>query len=205
MGIAPEDLSRVFEMFSQSDRPQERGHSGLGIGLNLVKRLVELHGGSVSARSAGRGHGTSVTLTLPMRDAPGQHAKTEVPASELPRTRPQRVMVVDDNEAMLEALKLVIELLGHEVRTASDGRRGLEVANEFRPDVIFMDLGMPHMSGYEAARLIRAQPWGEKTRLIALTGWGQPDHRQRTQAVGFDQHVVKPVRRSDLERLFAEA
>jgi CheY-like chemotaxis protein len=112
---------------------------------------------------------------------------------------------VDDNEAMLESLGMVISLLGHDVRTASDGAGAIAVAEEFRPDVVLMDLGMPRMNGYEAAQRIREQPWGAGVKLIALTGWGQDEHRRRTETVGFDRHVVKPVRQEDLERLFAES
>ncbi|MGE0158763.1 MAG: PAS domain S-box protein [Gemmatimonadales bacterium] len=205
IGIPADKLDLVFEKFIQIDRPQERGHAGLGIGLTLVKAVVELHGGSVSVESAGPDAGATFTVTLPLvtsllaADAAAAELRPEERAK---KTR--RVLVADDNEAMLESLGMVISLMGHEVRTASDGESAVAIAEEFRPDVVLMDLGMPRMNGYEAARRMRARPWGANVKLIALTGWGQDEHRRRTETVGFDRHVVKPVRQEELERLFAE-
>jgi PAS domain S-box-containing protein len=207
IGIPTDKLDMVFEKFVQIDRPQERGHPGLGIGLTLVKAVVELHGGSVTVASTGLHAGSTFTVTLPLVAAPGAAAGE----ATLPRVGKRaaadvrRVLVVDDNEAMLESLGTVISLMGHEVRTASDGASAIEAAEEFRPHVVLMDLGMPRMNGYEAARRIRERPWGAEVRLIALTGWGMDEHRRRTETVGFDRHVVKPVRQDDLEKLFAES
>jgi CheY-like chemotaxis protein/two-component sensor histidine kinase len=206
IGIPADKLDLVFEKFIQIDRPQERGHAGLGIGLTLVKAVVELHGGTVSVWSAGPGAGATFTVTLPLVEATesGDADRNERRLGQIAR-KVRRVLVVDDNEAMLESLGTVIGLLGHDVRTASDGASAIEVAEEFRPDVVLMDLGMPRMNGYEAARRIRERPWGANVKLIALTGWGQDEHRRRTETVGFDRHVVKPVRQEELERIFAES
>jgi len=207
IGIPTDKLDMVFEKFVQIDRPQERGHPGLGIGLTLVKAVVELHGGSVTVVSEGAHAGTTFTVTLPTVAAPGAAQG----AASIPRfgkraaADVKRVLVVDDNEAMLESLGTVISLMGHDVRTASDGASAIETAEEFRPHVVLMDLGMPRMNGYEAARRIRERPWGAEVKLIALTGWGMDEHRRRTETVGFDRHVVKPVRQEDLEKLFAES
>ena len=206
IGIPAEKLDLVFEKFMQIDRPQERGHPGLGIGLTLVKAVVELHGGSVSVESSGAQAGATFTVTLPLVSAPADAHAAEAPRrlGKLAAADVRRVLVVDDNEAMLESLGTVIGLLGHDVRTASDGASAIEIGEEFRPHIVLMDLGMPRMNGYEAARRIRERPWGADVKLIALTGWGQDEHRRRTETVGFDRHVVKPVRQEDLERLFAE-
>jgi signal transduction histidine kinase len=206
IGIPIDKLDMVFEKFVQIDRPQERGHPGLGIGLTLVKAVVELHGGTVSVASEGPHAGATFTVTLPAIDAP-EAAEGEVRIPRLGKrdaTNVRRVLVVDDNEAMLESLGTVISLLGHDVRTASDGASAIEAGEEFRPHIVLMDLGMPRMNGYEAARRIRERPWGADVKLIALTGWGMDEHRRRTETVGFDRHVVKPVRQEELERLFAE-
>jgi PAS domain S-box-containing protein len=206
IGIPTDKLDAVFEKFVQIDRPQERGHPGLGIGLTLVKAVIELHDGSVAVTSAGPQAGATFTVTLPVVDSP-ESADAEVGRSRLGRRSidVRRVLVVDDNESMLESLGTVISLLGHEVRTATNGASAIEIAEEFRPQIVLMDLGMPRMNGYEAARRIREKPWGANVKLIALTGWGQDEHRRRTETVGFDRHVVKPVRQEDLERLFAES
>jgi signal transduction histidine kinase len=207
IGIPTDKLDMVFEKFVQIDRPQERGHPGLGIGLTLVKAVVELHGGTVTVASPGLHAGSTFTVTLPTVVAPPD-AESEASIPRLAKrtsANVRRVLVVDDNEAMLESLGTVIGLMGHEVRTASDGASAIEAAEEFRPHVVLMDLGMPRMNGYEAARRIRERPWGADVKLIALTGWGMDEHRRRTETVGFDRHVVKPVRQEDLERLFAES
>ena len=205
IGIPPEMMDGIFGMFAQIDRPQERGHMGLGIGLTLAKSLVEMHRGSISVRSEGADEGSTFTVRLPT--VPGS-AEPEDTAGSLERgngvTTARRVLVVDDNEAMVESLSIVMRLLGNEVRTALNGRQAIEVSADFRPEIVLMDLGMPVMSGYEAAKHIRAQPWGANMRLVALTGWGQDEHRQRTSEAGFDQHLVKPVRPEDLERLLTE-
>jgi PAS domain S-box-containing protein len=204
VGIPTDKLDSIFEKFAQIDRPQEHGQSGLGIGLTLARTVVEMHGGSLTARSSSRRGGATFIVTLP---SVGRLRAEDSPLVEPARhaSRPRRVLLVDDNEAMLESLSIVVGLLGHDVRTAPDGESALRVAEEFRPDFVLMDLGMPRMTGYEAARRMREEPWGAALRLIALTGWGQDEHLERTRNAGFDKHVVKPIRQADLERLFAEA
>ena len=204
IGIPPEMAEGIFAMFAQIDRPQERGHMGLGIGLTLARSLVEMHGGTLSVQSDGVGKGSTFSVRLPLLPEAPQAQDGPRPAWTRSTTADaRRVLVVDDNEAMVDALSTMLRLMGNEVRTATNGQRAVEVAEEFRPDVVLMDLGMPVMSGYEAARRIRAEPWGERMQLVALTGWGQEEHKQRTLDAGFDRHVVKPVRPADLERLFA--
>jgi signal transduction histidine kinase len=190
-GIAPEQLERIYDLFSQGDRSLERRHGGLGIGLTIVKRLVELHGGAVVARSDGPGSGSEFLVRLPLPAV----AATELPRAdpEEGRPAPQRVLVVDDNRDNLESLSLLLEVAGNEVRTASDGVSAVAAAEAFRPEVVLLDVGMPHMNGYDACRLIRAHDWGRNILIIALTGWGQEEDRARSHAAGFDQHFVKPV------------
>jgi PAS domain S-box-containing protein len=206
IGIPPEMAEGIFAMFAQIDRPQERGHAGLGIGLTLAKSLVEMHGGTIFVQSEGVDKGSTFTVRLPLLRERGMERSMRTPATrDDSAASGRRVLVVDDNEAMVDALSTMLGLLGSEVRTASNGQLALDVAAEFRPDVVLMDLGMPVMSGYEAARRMRQEPWGSDLRLVALTGWGQEEHKQRTLDAGFDQHLVKPVRPADLEQLFSEA
>ena len=193
LGIPPEQLSNIFEMFSQVDRTN-RTSGGLGIGLHLVKRLVEMHGGQVSAHSDGSGLGSRFTVRLPalpasaVVDAPPKPAPTPAPD---PISR--RVLVVDDNEDNAELLKILLEDQGHETFMAHDGVEGLAAAERLRPDVVLMDLGLPRIDGLTACRRIREQPWGKRMLLIAITGWGQDVDRRRSQEAGFDHHLVKPV------------
>jgi PAS domain S-box-containing protein len=198
IGIPPASLPTIFDMFSQVDRSIERSTGGLGIGLALVKGLTEMHGGSVSAASDGTG--STFTVTLPVAD--------EVPAPNAnPAERavgaPLRILVVDDNRDGAESLAQVLELLGHEVRTAHDGLEAVEQAGAFRPQVVLMDLGMPRLNGYDATREIRKREWGGRMKIIALTGWGQEADRQRSRDAGCDGHLVKPVRLPELEALLA--
>ena len=204
IGIPPEMAEGIFAMFAQIDRPQERGHAGLGIGLTLAKSLVEMHDGTIAVESEGVERGSKFTVRLPLlREDRIDQSSGTMTSKEIPAGGNRRVLVVDDNEAMVDALSTMLRLLGCEVRTASNGQLALEAADEFRPDVVLMDLGMPVMSGYEAARRIRQEPWGVDMQLVALTGWGQKEHKQRTLEAGFDHHLVKPVRPTDLERFFS--
>jgi PAS domain S-box-containing protein len=206
IGIPADMLGRIFEMFTQVDRSLEKGYTGLGIGLTLVKRLVEMHGGTITAHSEGAGRGSEFTVRLPVLIDPRPDPSAECPPQRTADEAGQRrVLVVDDNEAAADMLGRVVQILGHEVRTAGDGREAIEVAAEFRPDVVLMDLGMPEMNGYEAAQHIREQPWGRGMLLIALTGWGQDEDRRRTQEAGFDHHLVKPADPAELQRLLAES
>lgn len=205
IGIPAEMFDRVFEMFTQIGGPQEQGYTGLGIGLTLVKTLVEMHGGSIEVQSDGVKQGSTFTVRLPLL---ADMLEDEVqPARQIDRASAGarlRVLVVDDNEAAARMLSMVVKTLGNDVRTASDGQQAVDLAAEFRPDVVLMDLGMPTMNGYDAARLIRRQPWGREIVLVALTGWGQDEYRQRTREAGFDHHFVKPAEPAELQQLFAD-
>jgi CheY-like chemotaxis protein/two-component sensor histidine kinase len=202
IGIAADQLARVFDMFTQVDTSLERAVSGLGIGLALVKTLVELHGGSVEARSAGVGQGSEFVVRLPML------TETPEPPPELRASRPttttgRRILVVDDNQDSARSLAMLLKLTGNETQMSYDGLEAVEAAARFRPDVILMDIGLPKLNGYEAARRIRQQPWNRHAALIALTGWGQEEDRQKSRAAGFNSHLVKPVDLDDLMRLLA--
>lgn len=205
IGIPTEMQEHIFDMFTQIDRPLEKGYQGLGIGLTLVKRLVEMHGGTISVSSAGANQGSEFHVRLPVETL--QNAASPASAAPVPAPPPRRlkVLVVDDNTAAADMLALVVRMLGHDVSTAYDGQQGVEAAQERRPDVILMDIGMPRLNGYEAARHIRQQVWGQAIRLVALTGWGQDEDKQRARDAGFDKHLVKPAEPAELQRLLAEA
>ncbi len=203
-GIEPRMLDQVFEMFVQTS-PMESGRSGLGIGLTLVKSLVELHGGNISAFSAGLGTGSEFVVSLPIVETsqPAPPAPTQ-DGTDMSVSAQQRVLVVDDNEDAAVSTTMLLEAMGNEVRTAYDGAEAIGIAADFRPQVILLDLGMPKLNGYEAARRLRQEPWGQSIVLIALTGWGQEQDRQRTTDAGFDYHLVKPVDPSALRNLLSE-
>jgi len=203
IGIQPEMREHIFDMFAQADHNQERAKAGLGIGLTLVKSLVEMHGGTVDVHSEGPGRGSEFRVRLPIlaEEEAAERRPAEEPSAVT--TPARRVLVVDDNEAAADTLAEILAMSGHDVRTASDGEQAVQVANDFRPEVILMDLGMPKMNGYEAARAIRGQPWGKDILLVALTGWGQADVRQRTKEAGFDRHLVKPPDAEEILRLFS--
>jgi CheY-like chemotaxis protein len=205
IGIPADALPRIFDMFSQVDRSIERSTGGLGIGLALVKGLVEMHGGTVTAASAGQGKGSTFTVTLP---ALGSHAESlsaappdGAPAAAGPK---RRILVVDDNRDSAGSLAMLLNLLGNEVRTAHDGIEAVEAAERFRPEVVLMDVGMPRLDGYEATRRIREQPWGKAMTIIALTGWGQEGDKLQSREAGCNAHLVKPVDLTDLEKLLTE-
>ena len=206
IGIPADKLASVFEMFTQIDRPVEKGYVGLGIGLTLVKSLVELHGGEVDVRSGGLNLGSEFRVRLPLIEPPTPSAAIDSAAPEpLAEFPGQKILIVDDNKAAADMLSIIVKMLGHKIRVASDGQQAVEVAAEFRPDVVLMDLGMPRMNGYDAARRIREQPWGRGVVLVALTGWGQDEDRRRTKEAGFDYHLVKPAEPADLQRLLSQA
>jgi len=199
-GMTPDELARVFEMFYQvGDRSQRK--PGLGVGLALVRSLVELHGGSVEAQSEGLGKGSTFVVRLPLVEAGASEAQARhaEPATGLGR----RVLVVDDNRDSAASLAALVELLGHRVETAADGIEALEVAERFRPDAILLDLGLPRLDGYAAARRIRSAPWGADMLLIAQTGWGQQADRALASEAGFDHHLVKPVDPAALRAILA--
>ncbi|MCS0597767.1 PAS domain S-box protein [Massilia agri] len=192
IGIPPEKLPHVFEMFAQAHRDSARGQAGLGIGLTMVKSLIELHGGSVEARSEGPGRGSEFIVRLPLAGAPRQEAQ-HGGGSGAALLAGRRVLVVDDNGGAAESLALLLHAVGAEVRTAHDGPAGLAQAGEFLPQAVLLDLGMPGMDGFEVARRLRADARQAGLVIVALTGWGQEDDRRRTQAAGFDHHLTKPV------------
>jgi PAS domain S-box-containing protein len=200
IGIPAAFLPTIFDMFSQVDRTIERSTGGLGIGLALVKGLVEMHGGTVTGES--HGQGSVFTVRLPaLADQQGvAAAATGTGPSGLAR----RILVVDDSRDGADSLALMLGLLGNEVRTAHDGLDAVAQAEAFRPEVILMDVGMPKLNGLDATRRIRAQPWGKAMTIIALTGWGQDGDRERSREAGCDGHLVKPVNLPDLEKLMAE-
>ena len=202
VGVQVDMLERIFDMFTQVERPTPSPHDGLGVGLTLVKRLVELHGGTVSAYSEGPGSGSCFTVRLnllPTIDADAQPAPS---ADESPAGPPRaRILVADDNYDAAQSLALMLGMDGHEVRTASDGLEALRVAEEFRPQLVLLDIGMPKLDGYETARRLRERPWSHATRLFALTGWGQEEDRERARQAGFDRHLVKPVDPDELTEL----
>lgn len=203
IGIPREMLVEIFEMFAQVDRSLERSQSGLGIGLTLVKRLVEMHGGRVEAKSAGLGHGSEFIVHIPITEIALDVTPRQARAVTAPTPR-RKVLVVDDNLDSAQSLGSVLSLMGHEVRLANDGLEALSAAEAFRPDVIMLDIGMPRLNGYEACRAIRGRPWAVQTRIIALTGWGQPDDRQRSLDAGFNQHLVKPVDSHSLQAVLSD-
>ncbi|MDC0667829.1 PAS domain S-box protein [Nannocystis radixulma] len=203
LGLPPDALSTIFDMFSQIDRSLERSGGGLGIGLALVKGLVEMHGGTVVAESAGLGRGSTFTVRLPVAELRPEQPGAGRLGARVPGAG-RRVLVVDDNEDSTTTMAIMLRLLGHDVRTARDGLDAVAEAEAFRPDVILMDMGMPRLNGYDATRRIRAQPWGGGIFVVALTGWGQESDRARSRDAGCDRHLVKPVSLAVLQKLFAE-
>lgn len=205
IGIATAMLPRIFELFVQADHAATKAQGGLGIGLTLVRNLVEMHGGTVEARSDGLGRGSEFVIRLPLADAKSRPVAPAAAAGANggPGVRGRRVLVVDDNRDAADSLAALLRLQGHAARIAYDGPAGLAAAAEFAPDVVLLDLGMPGMDGYEVARRIRAAPGLRGVALAALTGWGQPEDRRRTAAAGFDHHLVKPVEPAALEKLLA--
>jgi PAS domain S-box-containing protein len=201
MGIAPELLPRVFDLFTQGDRSLARSEGGLGIGLTLVQSLVALHGGSVEAHSEGPGKGSEFVVRLPTLLAKASPAGSEREGRH--PSPPRRVLVVDDNEDGANSLAMLLQLAGHEVRAVHDGPTALDMAKAFRPDLVLLDIGMPRMDGYEVARQLRKQPGLEKALLVAVTGYGQEEDRRRTQEARLDAHLVKPVDFGQLEQVLA--
>ena len=202
MGIPADALPRIFEMFSQVDRNMERAQGGLGIGLTLVRRLVEMHGGTVEARSDGPGRGSEFIVRLPL--APEDAVARQPPPGEGPAaTSKRRILIVDDNQDSAMSLGMMLNLMGNETRTAHDGLAAVEAAAEFRPDLILLDIGLPKLNGYDACRRIREQPWSKGMIIVALTGWGQDEDRRRSAEAGFDHHMVKPVEVDALGKLMA--
>jgi CheY-like chemotaxis protein len=202
IGIAADQMGRVFNMFAQVDTSLERSVTGLGIGLTLVKTLTEMHGGTVDASSAGVGYGSEFIVRLPIAeetDSPTSQATT----TELAIVPPLRILIIDDNRDAADMLATLLTFSGHETYTANDGLAAVERAGRLQPDVIFMDIGLPVLNGYDAAKRIREQQSDKQPVLVALTGWGQDADRRRSEDAGFDAHLVKPVDDRVLGKLLA--
>jgi two-component system CheB/CheR fusion protein len=203
LGIPPDKLTSIFEMFTQIDRSLERAQGGLGIGLTLVKRLVEMHGGSVAAYSEGQGRGSEFVVRLPILIERPQ-TKTPEPTAEKNLAVAHRILIVDDNRDAATSLAMLLKMTGNETQTAHDGLEAVEVAAAFRPELVLLDIGLPKLSGHDACRRIRQQSWGKNMVLVALTGWGQDEDRRQSKDAGFDHHMVKPLDFAALMSLLAE-
>lgn len=204
IGIPAHMLSRVFELFTQVDRSPERSRGGLGVGLSLVRTLVEMHGGTVEAFSAGPGLGSEIEVRLPLPERDRALSQPPAGASETADpSRPLRILVVDDNHDAAESLATLLTLKRHDVRTSYDGPGAIQEALAFRPDVLLLDLGLPGMNGYEVAQRLREHEPLHHVVLIAVTGWGQDEDRRRSQETGFRHHLVKPVAPAEIDRLLA--
>ena len=206
IGISPEMLPHVFDLFTQVDRSLERSQGGLGIGLSLVWRLVEMHGGSVEARSDGHGTGSEFVVRLPTVVAPPTQLTS--PKDSTKPAQPveaRRILVVDDNLDSARTLARLLKMMGHESHTAHEGGEAVTAAEEHRPEVILLDIGLPILNGYDVARTIRKRPWGKDVVIIALTGRGQEEDRRRSKEAGIDYHLVKPVDPAALEKILSES
>jgi CheY-like chemotaxis protein/two-component sensor histidine kinase len=194
IGIAPEVLPRVFELFAQAERTLDRAQGGLGVGLTISRNLAQLHGGTIDARSGGLGRGSEFVVRLPVAPTDAAEAAAR-PATNggVPDAPRKRVLVVDDHPDVAESLVMLLELLGHRVASVSDGPLAIAAARDQRPDLMLVDIGLPRMDGYEVARIVRADPALAGVVLIALTGYGTAEDRARSRAAGFDHHLVKPV------------
>src|SRR5690606_11277670 len=204
-GIAASDVERIFDLFTQVDPEALRGQGGLGVGLALVRRIVELHGGIVQARSEGLGKGSEFIVHLPFTvGKPPTPLEARPPEPETYDNR-FRVLVVDDNKDAADSLQLLLEAIGQDVITVYDGRAALDAVEKFHPDIVMLDLGMPMMSGYDVAEGIRTLSGIRQPILAAVTGWGQETDRVRTRSAGFEYHLVKPVELDALRRLLENA
>jgi CheY-like chemotaxis protein len=199
IGIAPDLLPRVFDLFVQGDRTLDRAHGGLGIGLSIVKRVLEMHGGTISAASAGTGGGSTFSLRLPLCEIESPSEARPPP----PKPPARRILIVDDNEDAADSLKMVLGLDGHQVATAYNGEQALAQAQAFKPEVVLLDIGLPGLDGYEVARRLRELSNLASVQLVAVTGYGQDEDRQRAQTAGFAHHLVKPIEFPALQRILA--
>lgn len=204
IGISAEHLTRVFDLFTQVDTSLERSAGGLGIGLALVKNMVEQHGGTVTAASDGAGRGSRFVVRLPIMTGALESAISETPdGGTSPVATVLRILVADDNLDSAESLSILLKLDGHEIHTAADGVEAVEAAEKLRPHVVILDIGMPRLNGFEACRAIRKQPWGESILLVALSGWAQDEDRRKSKEAGFNAHLVKPLQHEALLKLLA--
>ena len=201
LGLRPEMLERIFDMFAQVDESLERSQGGLGVGLTLVKKLVEMHGGQVTVRSEGLGKGSEFMVHLPTLPARDEGGAAEASQPEVQAGAGLRILIVEDNEALAQTTGWMVEMLGHDYRLAGNGKDALALAAEYRPNVVMMDIGLPGMNGYDLCTAMRAEPHLADTIFIAQTGWGQDEHRQRAKEAGFHHHMVKPLYLEALEAL----
>jgi PAS domain S-box-containing protein len=203
IGIAAADQSSLFEMFAQVDTSLERSRDGLGIGLTLVKTLVEMHGGTVQVHSEGLGLGSEFTIRLPVAAAIARPSSQPAVRDPIPATVGRRILIVDDSEDGAESLAMLLRLGGHETYQAHDGQEAIKAAERLRPDAMLLDIGLPILNGYEVCRRIRKEKWGQHLTIVALTGWDQEEDRHRSREAGFDAHMVKPVDHDELLKLLA--
>jgi len=195
-------LEQIFEMFSQVDRSMERSKSGLGIGLTLARQIVEMHGGTIQASSEGLGRGSRFVVRLPESGAPlvaspGHHVAQNSRSGHAG----MKILIADDNKDAADSIGMLLRMNGHDVRVVYNGLDAVATANSMQPDAIVLDIGMPKLNGFDVARQIRRQAWAGRAVLVALSGWGQPDDRLRSQQAGFDQHLIKPVEPDALESI----
>jgi two-component system, sensor histidine kinase len=204
IGLAGESLSRIFDMFVQVDRRLERSQAGLGVGLSLARRFVELHDGSIEAHSEGEGMGSEFEVKLPLSgvrvDVPDRS-----PVSDNAEARLRRILLADDNIDFATSLGALLKAKGHDVKVVHDGAEALKAAAEFRPEIAFLDIGMPHVHGYEVARRMRQSSETARCVLIAVTGWGQESDRKRAREAGFDRHLTKPVDPNEIQKILEGA
>ena len=201
IGIPPSMLEKVFDLFAQADPSDRRARTGLGIGLTLARSLIELHGGSVQARSSGKDSGSEFVVRLPSRSTSAEvnEAGAAQPSAQVRR----RVLIADDNEDSAVSLSMLLDSMGHETKVVHDGRAAVEEAESFRPEVMILDIDMPKLNGYQVARILKARPWAQGTLLVAMTGWAQESDRERGRQAGFDAHLLKPVSLDALQTVMA--
>jgi CheY-like chemotaxis protein/anti-sigma regulatory factor (Ser/Thr protein kinase) len=204
VGIPADMLPQIFELFTQEDRSLEKSRGGLGIGLSLVKRLVEMHNGTIEVSSEGHGRGSKFVVRLPPAQSPNG-PQTGNDATEQAGHHParHRILIADDNKDAATSLAMILNIMGNETQAVYDGLAAFNAAPVFKPDVILLDIGMPELNGSDAARRIREQPWGRDIVLVALTGWGQDEDKRQSLAAGFNFHMVKPIDLANLEKLLA--
>jgi CheY-like chemotaxis protein len=203
IGIPSNMLQEIFEMFSQVDNSMERRHGGLGIGLTLVKSIVEMHGGTVAGHSKGLGKGSEFTVQLPLLPAE-THTGEVLSQQSAAQGDAYNILVVDDNEASAKTLGWMLEMFGHRVRLAKSGTDALTAAKDFEPRIVFLDLGMPGLNGYEVCKQMRTEPALSNAVIVAQTGWGQAEHLRRSKEAGFAHHLVKPIDIELLKNLLAQ-
>ena len=196
-GIPPDKLDSIFDMFMQVEHTTERSQGGLGIGLTSVKRLAEMHGGTIEAKSGGEGQGSEFVVTLPVLHKPADAVSSVATVQSPPK---RRILIVDDNKDSADSLAMLLEITGNQTYMAHDGEAAVEAVEKYRPEVVLLDIGLPKLDGHEVCRRVREQPWGKDIIVIALTGWGQEDDRRRSEEAGFNGHLVKPV---DYDKLLA--